>query len=80
MTNSVDQDAFVRGFLKKLSAKAPLHEWRVALTTLTTPREIVVYGGNRWFRLPVPFELPSVRSICREIQETIDAARALHGD
>lgn len=80
MTEDRDQDAFVREFLKKLSAKAPLHEWREVLITPTTPREITVFGGNRWFRLPAPYELPSVRSICREIQETIGAARALHGD
>ena len=84
MTEDRDQDEFVRGFLKELAAEGPLHKWRgVYVSSYNGEGEIVITAIGRgaiWFRLPAPFELPAVRSICREIQGTIDAARALHGD
>lgn len=84
MTEDRDQDEFVRGFLKALSAKAPLHKWGEVYTpphNVEGESVIAAIGrGVIWLGRVTTFDQPTAVAICRELQETIDAARALHGD
>ena len=85
MTKDRDQEAFTRGFLNSLRGKKPLHEWREAFIVpgdLTKKQGIVIAAIGRgacWFGEPAPFDQPTAVAICRELQETIDAARNLMG-